>query len=74
MALNWIQLINLHVYSPLISIYIPSNSLKIIRGIQLATIMKTHYKECYALLIMGMESLIAHIKIIDKLVVCSSAI
>ena len=37
-------------------------------------VMKTHYQECYVLLIMRMESLIAHIKIVDKLVICSFSI
>lgn len=61
-------------YCQLISANMPSNSLKISRWIQLAVIMKTHYQECYALLIMGMENLITLIEIINKLVICSSAI
>lgn len=61
-------------YCQLISAYMLSNSLKISRWKKLAMIMKTHYQECYALLIMGMESLITLIKIIDKLVICSFAI
>lgn len=59
-------------YCQLISAYMPSNSLKISRWVQLA--MKTHYQESYALLIMGLESLITLIKIIDKLVICGFAI
>lgn len=61
-------------YCQLISAYMPSNSLKISRWIQLAVIMKTHYQECYVLLIMEMESLITLIEITDKPVICGFAI
>lgn len=61
-------------YCQLISAYmVPSNSLKMSRWIQLAMIMETHYQEYYVLLIRKMESLITHIEITDKPVICGFA-